>query len=153
MPLYAQDQYKLKVDKIPAWRQRADTKCHQRWRANGHWQMLGKGESVFFKNVAPVKLTIVPWKSTHPGVNGKHQLYLVDIFFFWKKQSWVGRAGGFHMRGVERGVKYDQSTLKSSLCAMGATVPARHVHWWNSGRKVLGLTIYFLIGSKARSTR
>lgn len=71
---------------------------------NGHWQMLGKGESVFFKNVAPDKLTMLPWKATHPGVYGEHQLYLVDFFVFRKKWSWVGRAGVFIWEELSEGL-------------------------------------------------
>lgn len=54
--------------------------------------MLGKGESVFFKNVAPDKLAMLPWKATHPGVYGEHQLYLVDFLFLGKNEvGWVGQ--------------------------------------------------------------
>lgn len=64
------------------------------------------------------------------------------------KVRWVGK-GVFIIDELREGVKYNQSPLKSSLRATPATGLARHFHWCNRDRDVVGITIHFLIGLKA----
>lgn len=56
-------------------------------------ELLGEGESVFFKSVASDRLTTLQRKATRPWISGQHKL---DFMGGKKKkrQGWVCRKGG-----------------------------------------------------------
>lgn len=46
-----------------------------------------RGGSVFFKVVAPGRLTMLPWMSPHPYVYGHHKLDSINYTFKKKKEK------------------------------------------------------------------
>lgn len=53
----------------------------------------GRGEPIFFKNVAPGKLTTLRWRTTYPRIFGQHKLDLMCVGV-GGRQNWLGREVG-----------------------------------------------------------
>lgn len=69
-----------------------------------NWELLGKGQSVFFKDVALAGLTRLQWilhNQEHMDSRNWNWCFFFNVFLKKWTQSWVSREGGVDLGGLE----------------------------------------------------